>query len=181
MEPLFTPAFTTDDLFATLRDNAPWVNVQNAPRNECFMALDTSLTYSYGRAARDRTYTAAPMHPGVVALMARINAHCGTAYNVAVLNYYLDQRNHLGWHSDDSPEQDPTHPIAVVSFGAERELWVKAKDHKGPIPLEDRYLLTVGSLFVMPPGFQDDYFHKIPKCDHVCGGRISLTYRKLDR
>ena len=82
---------------------------------------------------------------------------------------------------NDSPEQDQLHPIAVVSFGAERELWVKPQAYKGPIPPEDRYLLTQGSLFVMPPGYQDTHYHKIPKCSWVCGQRISLTYRKLDR
>ena len=39
----------------------------------------------------------------------------GVAYNVCFLNRYDDQRNHLGWHADDSPEMDHDHPIAVVS------------------------------------------------------------------
>ena len=86
----------------------------------------------------------------------------------------------MGWHADDSPEMDTTHPIAVVSFGAERFIWTKDKSCKGNIPDEDKYMLGDGSLFVMPAGFQENHLHKIPKSDRLdCGGRISLTFRKF--
>ena len=71
----------------------------------------------------------------------------------------------------------PNHDIAVISLGAEREIWWKQKDFKGPIPKENKQLLQNGSLFIMPAGFQKDYLHKIPKCDHACNIRISLTFR----
>lgn len=82
---------------------------------------------------------------------------------------------------NDSPEQDLGHPIAVVTFGAERYIWVRNKTDKGAVPDKDKYLLTRGSLFVMPGGYQDGHFHRIPKHDRPCGGRISLTFRKLER
>ena len=181
LKPRIIEKFTDVDLFEALRDETPWVVKGSTPRAECFMALDLTRTYSYGSKARDRTYEASPMHPGAKALMDKINEAEGCAYNVCVLNYYRDEHQHLGWHPDDSPEQDQNHPIAVVSFGASREIWVKLQDYKGLIPPEDRYLLTPGALFIMPVGFQDTHFHKIPKHDRPCGGRISLTFRKLDR
>ena len=99
-------------------------------------------------------------------------------YDVCFLNRYDNQRNHLGWHSDDSPEMDMNHPIAVVSIGAIREIWIKPREFKGEIPLSNRYPLASGSLFIMPAGFQESNLHKIPKHDRKCGGRISLTFRK---
>ena len=72
---------------------------------------------------------------------------------------------------------DLDHPIAVVSLGAEREIWWKDKHFKGTIPQENRQLLKNGSLFIMPAGFQNDHLHKIPRCDRPCGIRISLTFR----
>jgi|TARA_R100000656_G_scaffold104176_4_gene76422 alkylated DNA repair dioxygenase AlkB len=149
------------------------------------MATDTSLTYSYGnnnaiREAR-HTYNAVEMHPEVLRLMERMNEEFGTEYNVCVLNYYQGPHQHLGWHADDSPEQDLQHPIAVVSFGAERYIYVKEKSYKGIVPDENKFLLTRGSLFVMPGGYQDGHYHKIPKHHTSCGGRISLTFRKLDK
>jgi alkylated DNA repair dioxygenase AlkB len=98
-----------------------------------------------------------------------------------VLNYYKDQFQHLGWHADNSPEQDLEHPIAVTAFGAARYIWVRLRGASGPVPEEDRYLMHPGSLFVMPGGFQNTHLHRIPKHDRPCDGRISLTFRKLVR
>lgn len=176
----FVPSYVPLDLFQVLRAEVPWEN-RDAPRDECFMSLDTTRTYSYGRQAVSRTYQASPLHKVVKALMERMNTEFGTAYNVCVLNYYKDRHQHLGWHSDDSPEQDSTHPISVVSFGAERFIYTRVKGAKGVVPDSDKYLLTLGSLFVMPGGYQETHQHKIPKHDRECEGRISLTYRKLDR
>ena len=178
MKILFEENFFEKDIFEELRDEVPWVN-RDAPRDECFMSLDTTLSYSYGK--MNRKYSAVPMHPQVLEIMERLNSRFNSSYNVCVLNYYQSERQHLGWHADDSPEQDLTHPIAVVSFGAERFLYTKQKAYKGIVPNEDKFFLTKGSLFIMPGGYQDDHYHKIPKHDKVCGGRISLTFRKLDR
>lgn len=167
--------------YETLKEGVPWLNKDNTPRDECFMALDPSLIYSYGKIPKSRTYKANLMHPLVLEIQNMLNFNFETKYNVCVLNYYASEKEHLGWHADDSPEQDLTHPIAVVSFGAERFIYVKDKSFKGNIPEENKFLLKYGSLFVMPGGYQADHFHKIPKHDRPCGGRISLTYRKLDR
>lgn len=185
MRPEFKPGYVDADLYETLRDEVAWVN-RNAPRDECFMAAPAApRSYSYGNNNERRealhTYHAVDMHPAVFRLLERLNRDYGTAYNVCVLNYYKDQHQHLGWHADDSPEQDLDHPIAVITFGAERYIFTKEKTTKGEVPDEDKFLLTPGSLFVMPGGYQEGHFHRIPKHDRACGGRISLTFRKLDR
>lgn len=178
----FVPDFTFDKyVYDILDEELPWEN-RDAPRDECFLALDTSLTYSYGRSeAVRRTYYAKEMHYLVNTIRTLIDTRLGTDFNVCMLNRYDNQRNHLGWHADDSPEQDPNHPIAVVSFGATRYIFIRENGFKGNVPDEDKFLLTPGSLFVMPAGFQETHQHKIPKHDSECGGRISLTFRKLDR
>lgn len=165
------------DIYEILRTQVAWVN-RDAPRDECFMALEDA-TYTYGKSGFARTYNSVPFHISVQAIMNRLNKDNNSKYNVCFLNYYKDEKQHLGWHSDDSPEMDINHPIAVVSFGAERYIWTKHKDAKGEVPEEDRYLLTDGSLFIMPEGYQKDYMHRIPKNDRPCGGRISLTFRKF--
>ena len=183
--PIFIPKYVSEDLFPVLRDEVPWVN-RNSPRDECFMsAPGAPRTYSYGnnneRRLKQHTYHAVDMTPPLLALMGRLNEEFKTSYNVVVLNYYKDERQHLGWHADDSPEQDLDHPIAVLAFGAERYIWVKEKGYKGDTPDSDKYLMTKGSLFIMPGGYQNDHQHRIPKHDRKCDGRISLTYRKLVR
>jgi alkylated DNA repair dioxygenase AlkB len=184
MSILFVEKYIQEDLFDLLREEVPWVNRQ-APRDECFMAIDAGLTYSYGNNNDVRealhTYAAVPMHPKVQEIMEKLNHDFNCSHNVCVLNYYKSEKEHLGWHADDSPEQDLMHPIAVISFGAERYIYTKLQEYKGTIPDSDKFLLTNGALFVMPGGYQDNHFHKIPKHSAPCGGRISFTFRKLDR
>lgn len=183
MKPIQNFDYAPEDLFEVLRDEVAWVNRQ-APRDECFMAgPGAPRVYSYGNDNAFRselhTYNAVDMHPKVLELMNKLNKDFGTEYNVCVLNYYKDQFQHLGWHADDSPEQDPNHPIAVVAFGAPRYIWVRLRGATGEVPAEDRYLMRPLSLFTMPAGFQDTHLHRIPKHSSPCGGRISGTFRKL--
>lgn len=157
-------------------------DVRAGNRAESFQALDLTKTYSYGKSDKvRRTYTASAMHPIVKCTLDNINKDYKTDYNICVLNKYENQRNSLDWHADDSPEQDPSHPICVISQGATRYIYVRENGYKGVIPEEKKFLLTPGSLFIMPPGFQETHQHKIPRHDKECGMRISMTFRKLDR
>lgn len=189
MRPEIVPDFIPQSLgpawFELLRDGVPWVN-RNSPRDECFMAAEGApQVYSYGNDNNARTerhtYHAVPMHELVLAAMEGLNIKYRADYNVCVLNYYKDRHQHLGWHPDDSPEQDLDHPIAVVAVGATRQIWWKHKSQKGAIPDDQKVDMVPGLLFIMPGGFQAEHVHRIPKHDRECGGRISMTFRKLVR
>jgi len=183
--PVVVKGFVKEDLYSILEAEVPWEN-RSSPRDECFMALETApQRYSYGNSNEHRkdlhTYTAVPMHPAVRKVMEDLNVEYDTQLNVCVLNYYKDQHQHLGWHADDSPEQDLDHPIAVIAFGASRAFWWKHRTEKGAIPEDQRILMEPGDLIWMPAGFQEENLHRIPKHPSACGGRISLTFRKLVR
>lgn len=152
-----------------------WLSVTEA-RREYFMS-DVPRSYTYGSGVGARTYSSQPYTLAIEAVRGMLNRG-GLSFNVCFLNRYDDQRNQLGWHADDSPEMDTQHPIAVLSLGAEREIWWKPKDQKGEVPRDQRQKLGHGSLFVMPAGFQEGHLHRIPKCDRACGVRISLTFRR---
>ena len=175
MKAIYEKGYIADELYDRLRSEVPWVN-EDAPRDECFMALE-ELEYTYGEKIA-RTYTSVLMSEMVMSMMKKLNEDYDCEYNICFLNYYSSEKEFLGWHADDSPEMDPSHPIAVISFGAERYIWTKKMGTKGVVPDEDRYLLGSGSLFIMPAGFQEDNLHRIPKNDRPCGGRVSLTFRK---
>lgn len=160
----------------TLRDEIAWVQ-RTETRLEYFMA-DTKLSYSYGSGNGIREYFSEPYHPAVKAIQEKLNTDFKRDYNVCFLNRYDDQKMHLGWHSDDSTNIDMNHPIAVISVGAEREIWTRPSGRAGVVPPEDRYLLRSNSLFIMPAGYQATHQHRIPKCDRQCGTRISLTFRR---
>lgn len=170
---------SADATLKHLLEDLTWLEVTPA-RKEYFMS-DKPRSYAYS--VRDdtgshmRDYHSSPYTERIERYRLLLNTP-GLGYNVCFLNRYDDQRNHLGWHADDSPEMDHDHPIAVVSFGAEREIWWKPKDYKGVVPVACRQLLEHGSIFTMPAGFQREYLHRIPKCDHACGVRVSLTFRR---
>ena len=168
------------DLIFEVLKALPWLEATDA-RTEYFMSgapeADEHIEYTYGAGQNARTYTSKPFSTGVWLMMQHINETYGKNYNVCFLNRYDTDKHQLGWHADDSPSMNMEHDIAVVSYGAEREIWWKTKEFKGLVPPENRQLLENGSLFVMPAGFQKDHLHRIPKNDRTCSTRISLTFR----
>ena len=155
-----------------------WLDERSA-RREYFMS-SKDREYSYGnRFQGEQTYKSKPFSPLVQEFMSLINEIEKTELNVCFLNRYENEQQHLGWHADEFPGMREDQPIAVVSVGAEREIWWKEKTFKGNIPPENKQLLGHGSTWIMPAGFQDIYLHKIPKHDRPCGVRISLTFRSF--
>jgi alkylated DNA repair dioxygenase AlkB len=177
MKPVYDNSYNWDmyDSAARIFEETPWVRVRDA-RAECFMATEPT-TYTYGTPPHATTYTSVSFHPAVSWIRTVLNACHDAKYNVCFLNRYDNEQNQLGWHSDDSPGMDLDHPIAVVSFGEPREIWVREKGASGVVPTEDRYLLERGSLFVMPAGYQRTHQHRIPKGSRKMGARVSLTFR----
>lgn len=143
------------------------------PRLEYFTSDDGS-PYTYGKGVT-RTYEPQPKTQILDALQKYIEAILRTKFDFCFLNYYRDGKDHLGWHADDSPEIDDGRPIAVLTIGASREIWIR---ENGAGDMGWKILLEDDSLLIMPPGMQDTHQHRIPKSSlHECGPRISLTYR----
>lgn len=156
-----------------------WLTKRTA-RHEYFMSLKLR-NYSYGNVGLgSETYQSQEFSPLVLTLMEYLNNKLGTSFNVCFLNKYDDEKQHLGWHADQFAGMREDQPIGVVSFGAEREIWVKLKSQTGVIPAEQKIKLHDGSLFVMPAGYQEFFLHRIPKHDRSCGWRISLTFRSFN-
>lgn len=152
---------------------------KRAARHEYFMSINP-MSYSYGNKFNgDEKYYSRPFEPKTLSMLDSLNQELNTNLNACFLNKYDNEKQHLGWHSDDFEGMDQTQPIVVVSFGAEREIWFKEKGEKGIVPKENRFLLTQGSSLIMGAGLQDTHYHKIPKHDRPCDWRISLTFRSF--
>ncbi len=187
--------------FLALKNDLNWERRGDAPRSE-YYCNDFPSPYVYGRGKGKRLYEPRPYHPEIMAIRHQLEMYTGYVFEVCFLNRYMDQSDHLGWHSDDSPEMDDARPIASVSLGIEREIWFREKppelvgagvdrrvladrrwhDRSATPRREDpapttKLLLEHGSLCMMAPGMQDKWQHRIPKCSAKCGERISLTFR----
>lgn len=171
----YIPKFIADPDLAlkTLQAELNWVRRETTPRSEYYIN-SAQVPYTYGSGRGVRTYDPQPNHPLIEAITKQLENLTKTKFEVCFLNRYHNASDALGWHADNSPEMDDLRPIAVISLGAEREIWTCPQDDKTDIT---KYKLEHGSLFLMPPGMQDTHFHRIPKAGFLCGERISLTYR----
>lgn len=165
-------------VFAVLWDSLPWERRPDAPRRECWMN-DYMRPYTYGTGSGIRTYESVRWDPIILVQRDILKRKFGHRFGGCFVNGYEDGRDALGWHSDDSPEIDASMPIAVISLGAEREIWFRPIGSKGEASIE-KLVLPDGSLLMMEPGMQQAWQHRIPKASFTpCPPRISLTYRGL--
>lgn len=158
--------------------NIEW-DERTSARREAFFSI-LKEPYSYGSGEFARTYHPRKMDYMVWNIGYTISADDSIPYHrfeLCFLNRYDNERQALGWHADDSDSIDHTRPIAVISLGVEREIWIKPIG--GNNSDVEKVLLHNGSLLIMRPGMQQTHLHRIPKHPAKCGTRISLTYRGL--
>lgn len=172
---VYIPNFVenADEAFEKLKNELNWKRHGNTPREE-YYSNDSGDPYSYGLTAYARIYEAEPWHEEMLKIRSKLENTVNCLMDVCFLNHYLNQKDHLGWHADDSPEMDHNRPIISISLGVERELWFRPnKDPKEVLKVK----LEHGSCCIMLPGMQKDFLHRVPKSDRDCGSRISLTFR----
>lgn len=118
-----------------------------------------------------------PWTERLLALRARVERAAGHSFNSVLLNYYRDNNDSMGLHSDDEPELGPRPVIASLSLGEERTLIFKCKTDKRRQPI--RLTLGSGSLLVMKGDTQANWKHGIEKETRPCGPRVNLTFRRI--
>ena len=101
----------------------------------------------------------------------------GEQFNSALLNFYRDGNDSMGWHSDDEPELGINPTIASVSFGETRNFQFK---HKKIANTLLNFLLANNSLLVMKGATQHNWKHQVPKRSKLSGARINITFRKIE-
>lgn len=196
----YLPGFVPGDVAASMLEHLwadlPWEQREGTPRRECWFN-PYGQDYTYGRGEHARTYQAhhwdeLQVSKFIGVTMNYLNYDQGSSYDCCFVNGYAHGRQHLGWHSDDSPEMDQDHPIATVSLGATREIWFRRRtEWQEPLNrlaapvwgVTETLTLEPGSAAIMHAGMQREWQHRIPKSPlgDDCGRRISLTFRKLVR
>lgn len=116
-----------------------------------------------------------PFTPLLLAMKAAVEAATGHGFNSVLLNYYRDERDSMGMHSDDEPELGPEPAIASVSFGAARTFILRHRQSKQTLKLQ----LTSGSVLLMRGKTQHFWLHGINKSVRPIGPRVNLTFRNI--
>ncbi len=153
------------------------------PRLQIWMG-DNKLNYQYSGIRM----TAMPWLAPVDVVKRHVEELTGYRFNSALLNFYRHGNDSVAWHADDEPELDSTTPIASVSLGQTRRFSIKPKkmrtrsiEQQGLPAVRTRQIdLQNGSLLVMMPGVQQRWQHAVLKQPNVEGGRINLTFRRIN-
>jgi alkylated DNA repair dioxygenase AlkB len=130
---------------------------------------EAGKAYSYAGVTHQPTPFPALLHD----LKAKIEQHTERKFNAALLNYYRDGQDSMGWHADNEPELGQNPSIASVSLGAVRKFQLKHRllnNHRVSI------LLQTGSLLMMQGSTQHHWLHQIPKVKNT-EARINITFR----
>ena len=136
------------------------------------------LTAWHGEAAytySGLTLTPLPFTELLLEIKAAVEQATSRRFNSVLLNYYRNERDSMGMHSDDEPELGLEPAIASVSFGATRSFILKHKATKRTFKLD----LTSGSMLLMSGKTQTNWLHGINKQTRPCGPRLNLTFRNI--
>ena len=143
--------------------------------------MQPRLTAWYGDADKPYSYSGITMQPlpwtnTLQQIKTAIEKLAGVRFTNALLNYYRDGKDSMGWHRDNEKELGINPVIGSVSFGAARVFRLRYYDKK---ELVRSIELTHGSFLLMRGETQHYWEHQIPKTNSMIGGRINLTFREL--
>jgi alkylated DNA repair dioxygenase AlkB len=182
-EVYYYPDFFTkeesDRLFQELKTRVNWK--QEPIKIFGREVMQPRLTAWYGDDDKPYSYSGITMHPepwtpALDLIKERIEEVSGTRFTSALLNYYRNQQDSMGWHRDNEKELGPNPIIGSVSFGEAREFQFR---HYYDKSIKQALLLTHGSFLLMKGSTQHYWEHALPKRSRVLGGRINLTFRKI--
>jgi len=96
--------------------------------------------------------------------------------NGALLNYYRNGQDSMGWHSDDERELGEDPLVVSLSLGGERRFDLRRKGHTR---IAHSLVLAHGSLLVMGGQTQHHWQHQVAKTRKPCAPRLNLTFRLI--
>ncbi|HYG51501.1 MAG TPA: alpha-ketoglutarate-dependent dioxygenase AlkB [Flavobacteriales bacterium] len=134
-------------------------------------------TASYGKAYNysQIQYPYRDFFPALSAIIEKLSPVIGFKVNNCLINYYMDGKSTMGYHSDRTDILEPGTGIAIVSLGETRTLRFRNIANKETFV---NYTLAGGSLVYMTQEIQHTWQHAIPETN-TQNGRISLTFRKM--
>jgi alkylated DNA repair dioxygenase AlkB len=154
------------ELFNILTSRVKWDERMTARKTASF-----GKAYNYSQI----DYPYQEFLPELEIIIKRLKPVIGFEPNNCLINFYMDGKSKMGYHSDQTDILEADTGIAIISIGEQRIL--KFKNIENP----DQFLtydLTSGSLVYMTQEIQRIWQHSIPKSDTE-NGRISLTFRQI--
>jgi alkylated DNA repair dioxygenase AlkB len=175
---LFTAA-ERESLYTQLKNGVPWKQEPIVIAGRSIM--QPRLTAWYGDAGKPYSYSGITMHPypwsdALLHIRQRIEAVAAHTFTSALLNFYRDGNDSVGWHRDNEKELGKDPLIGSVSFGVPRTFYFRhAKEKRAT----EKIVLTSGSFLLMKGTTQHHWLHSIKKEPRITEGRINITFRSI--
>ena len=115
--------------------------------------------------------------PGIKKLMEQVNETYGYKMNCVLVTCLASGCVSVRAHDDGETCLDPSQPICVVSYGANRK--VEFINKSSSTPRQSDYTLEPEerSLYVMKPGCQTFFKHRVRRDKNIKEHRYSLSFR----
>lgn len=155
-----------DELFQTLNSNVAWDERMSSRKTASF-----GEAYNYSQIS----YPFQKFSNELKSIISLIEKTLNFKPNNCLINYYLDGKSKMGFHSDQTDILVEGTGVSIVSIGETRTLRFRNIENK---ELIRDYNLPSGSLIYMTNEIQEEWQHSIPKSD-TRKGRMSLTFRKM--
>jgi alkylated DNA repair dioxygenase AlkB len=167
-----------DVLFQSLTEQVAWEakTIRIAGRN----ILQPRLSAWYGDDDAVYTYSGLcnvplPWIASLLQLKARVEGELQLPFKGALLNYYRNGDDSMGFHADNERELGPDPVVISVSLGASRRFVLRHVNNAAErIDID----LTHGSLLAMTGTTQRYFRHAVPKQPGK-GPRINITFRRV--
>ena len=153
-------------LFNHLKETIEWDERMAARKTASF-----GVAYNYSQIS----YPYQEFSAELDSILDLIQDKLGFRPNNCLINYYLDGKSRMGFHSDQTDILCDNTGVAILSVGETRTLRFRNITNK---EVKKDFVLTSGSLFYMTNEVQELWQHSIPKSD-TDKGRMSLTFRKM--
>ena len=154
------------ELFNILTTNVKWDERMTARKTASF-----GKAYNYSQI----DYPFQEFLPELKEIIEKLKPVIGFEPNNCLINFYMDGKSSMGYHSDQTDILETDTGIAIVSIGEARVLKFRNIENPEQFLI---YELTAGSLVYMTQEIQAIWKHSIPKSD-IENGRISLTFRQM--
>ena len=111
--------------------------------------------------------------------MKEINSKFGVNMNSCLVSYYSKGSVYARLHDDSENSLDQNEPICVVSLGAERTIEFFHQGQDGRSKCVHSITPPDGSLYVMLPGCQQNFKHRVKSDSQINKGRYCLSFRRI--
>ena len=177
--PQFFSTIESDHYLSLLQDEIIWK--QEPIKIYGKELMQPRLTAWCGDADKKYSYSGITMEPqkwtrSLMEIKERIEKVSGVYFTGALLNFYRNGKDSMGWHRDNEKELGIKPVIGSVSFGATRTFQFRNFEDKNITRSID---LTHGSFLLMKGETQHHWEHRLPKTTKIIGTRINITFRVI--